>query len=205
MMISPEAFYEMELKGKSVPELRATLFRLRTEIGRMHSIMEGKFAPEMMIHPSPLVQLVCTRQYFDITVEALKEQGFIYKPTSAEKRVKELYEAIEHVKSITFHMGGFHQGYIKRELTIDPQTKIVTINAAEKTEDESDEKIYALMQLYLPEWKREYMDHDILDGTQWELKVAFDGDVKPLVCTGSNAYPYNFNELLELLEIEKGE
>ena len=203
MMISPESFYEMELKGKTVPELRATLFRLRTEIGKMHSIMEGKCPTDEMIDPSPLVRLLCIREYFAVTVRALKEQGFIYKPTSQEKRTSELYAAMDDVKSIDFQIRGFHSGYRTATLSIHPETKIITLNGVEQSEDDSDNIMYLLQQLYLPEWKREYTDPSILDGIQWKLIVTFHGEVKPFAVSGSNAYPHNFDELLEIMGIDK--
>ncbi|WP_299818067.1 hypothetical protein [uncultured Pontibacter sp.] len=52
------------------------------------------------------------------------------------------------------------------------------------------------------DWKRRY-DSDILDGTQWELKVK-----APRIhinSYGSNAYPENFGEFLVLLNRVLGE
>lgn len=46
------------------------------------------------------------------------------------------------------------------------------------------------------DWKRRY-DSDILDGTQWELKVKSDG--VNINSYGSNAYPEDFDDFLLLL------
>ncbi|WP_439880726.1 hypothetical protein ACSX1A_16405 [Pontibacter sp. MBLB2868] len=46
------------------------------------------------------------------------------------------------------------------------------------------------------DWKRRY-DSDILDGTQWELKLKAPG--VNINSYGSNAYPDNFDELMILL------
>ena len=54
-------------------------------------------------------------------------------------------------------------------------------------------------------WKRNYIDPYILDGTQWELEIYFAGDRKPLKISGSNAYPYNFSDLIALLGIDEEE
>lgn len=203
MMISPESFREMELAGKTVPELRVVLFRLRTQMERMQSIMEGKSPPDEMIAPSPMVQLACLRDYFAVTVEALKEQGFIYKPTSQERRKNELYAAINDLKSIDLQIGGFHWGHHNATLSVHRETRIVTLNGIKQSEDDSDNILYDLQQLYLPEWKKEYADPSILDGTQWRLTVEFHTEVAPFVAWGSNAYPYNFHELLEIMKIDK--
>ena len=37
------------------------------------------------------------------------------------------------------------------------------------------------------QWQPEYFDHDVLDGTQWELELAHAGS--SVKCEGSNAYP----------------
>lgn len=42
-----------------------------------------------------------------------------------------------------------------------------------------------------------------MDGTQWELKIDFSNGHKPLRIYGSNAYPYNFHELMDLLGIRE--
>ena len=46
---------------------------------------------------------------------------------------------------------------------------------------------------------------DIYNGTQWELTIEFSDGHKPFKTGGSNAYPYNFNAIQELLGIEPDE
>ena len=45
----------------------------------------------------------------------------------------------------------------------------------------------------------------VMDGTQWELEIHFDGNRKPVRIYGSNAYPYNFQDLTDFLGIEEEE
>ena len=52
---------------------------------------------------------------------------------------------------------------------------------------------------YVLEWKRRYVDYDILDGTQWELKIKCKG-VRQLNIYGSNQYPPLFNTVKNLFE-----
>lgn len=62
---------------------------------------------------------------------------------------------------------------------------------------ENDKWQQLLQFLSTRNWKGEYINHDILDGTSWELMVetnAFDID-----CCGSNAYPKGFKKFLKLL------
>lgn len=46
------------------------------------------------------------------------------------------------------------------------------------------------------------MNPNVLDGTQWELTIEFSDGHKPFKTGGSNAYPYNFAALQELLGVE---
>ncbi len=61
------------------------------------------------------------------------------------------------------------------------------------------EFIEKLCDLHISEWKHEYIDDSISDGIQWELTAEFDGTA--VTYYGSNAYPQNFDKLLELLKI----
>ena len=47
-------------------------------------------------------------------------------------------------------------------------------------------------------WEKEYHTDDILDGTQWELKIKRPGKRKRRIF-GSNAYPKNFMLLINAL------
>ena len=41
-----------------------------------------------------------------------------------------------------------------------------------------------------------------MDGTQWELDIYYNNGRKAVKISGSNAYPYNFEDLKEFLEVE---
>lgn len=45
------------------------------------------------------------------------------------------------------------------------------------------------------------MNHDVLEGTQWELTIEFSNGHKPFKTGVSNAYSYNFDRLQELLGV----
>ena len=54
-------------------------------------------------------------------------------------------------------------------------------------------------KFFLADWKREYLDLDILDGEQWQLTVHFDKASGPLKISGSNVYPPYYRPLLSYL------
>ena len=47
-------------------------------------------------------------------------------------------------------------------------------------------------------WQKNYHDLEVLDGTQWELTFTQPG--KKLICSGSNQYPSDFEQFLQLLQ-----
>ena len=51
--------------------------------------------------------------------------------------------------------------------------------------------------LYLNEWKKEYVDNDILDGTQWSLDIKLSSNRKRSY-HGTNDYPPYWNELIKV-------
>lgn len=74
---------------------------------------------------------------------------------------------------------------------------------------DKEELIEGLRDLHIGEW-RKYYDPSrfgflVCDGTQWHLHIFYSNGTKPVKIEGSNAYPYNFNRLMELLEIESWE
>ena len=52
-------------------------------------------------------------------------------------------------------------------------------------------------ELYVHEWKKEYVDPNIRDGTQWSLEISL-GDRRKRTIYGSNAYPPYWSELRSL-------
>lgn len=57
--------------------------------------------------------------------------------------------------------------------------------------------INQLNELQVLSLNKEYWK-PVMDGTQWELKITYNGNLKKHV-HGSNHYPDNFNELIKIL------
>lgn len=123
-------------------------------------------------------------------------------------------DLVEQIKAISFYVDGFATGCSHLEFfpekdgiyyraftgsallfKKDDHTEIFPV--APKAWDDLKQKLYG--SLFLNDWEKEYVDQDILDGTQWELKIQFEnGEEKE--CYGSNAYPIYWDELLDLLK-----
>lgn len=69
--------------------------------------------------------------------------------------------------------------------------------------------LQSIKSLYIEEWLTNYdvknFGYIIYDGTQWELKIYFSDRHKPFKVYGDNNYPYNFDDLYELLSFDKTE
>ena len=62
--------------------------------------------------------------------------------------------------------------------------------------------LHILEEIHIGKWKREYVDIDVLDGTQWDLTIEYT-DGSKLDFYGSNDYPDNFRKLLDLMEMKR--
>ena len=110
-------------------------------------------------------------------------------------------------RQIKFTIGGFFNGYKTVELVIRSgkvTRKILRdglLNVDKKILPDaeiSDTQLAKLDALKIFDWKKDYHDPDILDGTQWEL--TFKDGKKIYRGRGSNAYPENFERFLDWLD-----
>lgn len=54
-------------------------------------------------------------------------------------------------------------------------------------------------QAYLGSWQQEYVDHDVFEGTQWELELYRKGTDEAITYYGSNKFPPYYGTLLSLI------
>ena len=71
---------------------------------------------------------------------------------------------------------------------------------------DKQEFLEAFKDLRIGEWRKKYDTYRfniaVMDGTQWHLEIYFSNGHGPVKIYGDNAYPYNFDRLLDLFEIE---
>jgi len=92
-------------------------------------------------------------------------------------------------------IGGFHGPSYSVELrdgklhyTADEPARQKKIEKAVTPTEEQWRQFWQKMdQVRLWQWSREYVNREVLDGTQWNVRIKYDG--KSLVASGSNAYP----------------
>ena len=214
MMISPEAYYEMELKGKSQKELLKEIRSLRSAINTFKKhIKEGTHPEEDMIEPGRQVQLSMDREYLKQAIKAYEEAGGEYRYTASERKILAFNDALESFKRLTLSFSGYFPRDFMTVTCINngSDARIEIESDAWVFENQSEppkplrvkkeEFIDKLKDLYIGEWKKEY-DALVDDGIQWELSIEFFDKTKTVKIYGSNAFPENFNQLEELLGID---
>ena len=110
---------------------------------------------------------------------------------------------------LEFRVGGFFQG--KKTILIKKDNAGIELSAWSRLSPDPDirrpmenaewkkllDRLYG--KLYLHEWKKSFVEPKILDGAQWELKLAFTGD-RVESYYGSNRYPPYWEKLEELFD-----
>ena len=216
MMISPETFYDENLKGKNEREILSVIRRLKQEIGRLKNIMEHP-EEQCMMHPAYDVQISCNRMYLERAKQALAEVGGTYTPSQAELRAEKFNANLPYLFKVEFSINGYFYGYEDKTYTIDGDNVITTVDRAsykmppelpEYDDEEMDKDILisGLADLHIGEWRREYIPERfniaICDGVSWYLNIYFSNGHRPVKIDGCNDYPYNFARLLELFDIK---
>ena len=118
-------------------------------------------------------------------------------------REEAIYYAYGKIKGLNISIGGFQQGH--QEIYIDLKTG--EFKYSHSIEEESffitlypdviEDFIDKLIETNLLNWKRNYYDNDILDGTQWEIEIIRDG--RNFKRYGNNNYPKEWERLCKLI------
>ena len=221
MMISPEVYYEQQLKGKTKEQIMRVIRGLKQEIGHLKNMMENPdYAQESVIHPSEGVRLDCTREYLGKAKQAYTEVGGIYSMSKAEEKAAGFELNMNSIFKITFGIGGFFGGYRSYVVEISDNLKAYTKLWEDEEslilfDNENEEPftkdafLAALADLHIGEWRRRYttqrFGYTVCDGTQWELKFEYNNGHKPVIFDGDNSYPYNFDKFQMLFGIDETE
>lgn len=212
MMICPETYYEMNLKGKDEKQLLSAIRGLKNEIGHLKKIMEHPdYKNTPIMHPSESVRVSCTREYLARAIQALEEAGGIYQPSKAERKSKEFQDNLAYLSKITFEIGGFFDGITRYVIEIQGDkagfisTKFDCI--LEEKPMDKEEVIWLLSRLYIGEWKKYYdpkrFGYCVMDGTQWNVSFEYSNGYKTVEFAGNNDYPYNFSEFIEIFGLDE--
>ena len=209
MMISPETYYEMNLQGKSPKEIMEKIRSLKIQIGQLKRSIEKTDDIVCEVFPGRLTRLKCDRDYLERAIQAYEEAGGEYVRSKAEQKDHDFNDALDSMSQLMFTIGGFFCGHETRTFTVsdgqvlvDVEKTMISMDKEEYGPYRKEEFISGIKALHIGEWKRTYNDLLVMDGTQWELDIYYNNGRRPTKISGSNAYPYNFDDLKEFLEVE---
>ena len=220
MMISPEGYYEYNIKGKSIRRIKKEINELRKEIKELKNKLENpNLINECLIRPSPSTQLWCCRLYLEKAVDELVKRNGNYEPSEDEKRVIEFNKNIPYIAKIEYDTHGYSIDSMAH-LTLEIKEDNIEItkdgdicrlpNQKEgflrlNKEINKEYLFKELKEMYVGEWLDEYTVSrfdpcaTVDDGTSWELTFRYSNGNKPKIIKGHEDYPYNFSEFLELI------
>jgi hypothetical protein len=216
MMISPEGYYELSLKGKNADEILSEIKKLKRHIAKLKRIVENPEYKSLMC-PNESVQISCSREYLERAKETLVELGIEYQPTKAELKANEFNKNIPYITNVILSIGGYFYGEDKYVVVIADDNVHYSFAHSDIPMSADDFKILdlemtkeefleELKEIHIGEWRKHYdtlrFGYDVCDGTQWTLEIRYSNDIKPIEIFGSNAYPYNFDRLKDLMMCE---
>ena len=115
-------------------------------------------------------------------------------------------KAYKQIKGIKASVGGFFEGYYLIEVDLISlhviwtkdgggiETEVYQKNINAKT---AEQFIDHLKLVKLLDWKSDYCDPGVLDGTQWDIEIIREG--RNLRISGSNAFPDEWNKFCSIM------
>ena len=119
MMISPETYYEKNLKGKTAAQILVAIRGLKKEISRLKNNIENP-SDLCMTDPSEDVRLSCTRMYLERAKQALVEAGGTYVPSKAELKAEEFNANIPFISVSSSAVGFILDNTLFKRLAASP-------------------------------------------------------------------------------------
>jgi len=122
--------------------------------------------------------------------------------------VKKQVKSPECIIEVEFEVGGFMYGMTRYQFKANDMGSVITTsswtspaNDTVLSHYETTEFQKKICELKTENWKKEYIDYDVLDGTEWKLIITYS-DEKPVEYRGSNAYPSKWDNLVSIFGYE---
>ncbi|WP_246287263.1 hypothetical protein [Lacticaseibacillus absianus] len=207
-MISPSEYEHMYLVDQSPEAVFGQIRMLRRQMTKLRATLEPAAGVTAPAGPEiEEVQFDVNRLYLERAKAYYAAMGGVLQPTPAERRGQALDSRMAAIETVEFSIGGYFGGHdittvdlttgrIRRDHL--PESQLGRIQFPPRTTTVTD-FITQLTALHLGEWRRRYVEPDIMDGTQWELIITFSDTHYRFEAWGSNNYPYNFANLEALM------
>ena len=204
-MYIPE-FEKLETQNKD--ELLKIIRRTNHKLSCLRKKMEHPDYKnnDVIFSPCDLVVYKSEKYFLELAINRYLALGGKYKESNSRRKGIEFNDRLNEISKITFTKGSFFTGYNTSIIDLSKEKPVFLEghfdNFIEKETDFDKETfLHQLGELYIGEWRSCYTTKRfniiVLDGEQWSLNFEYkDGTNKSF--TGDNAYPYNFDELLEL-------
>ena len=218
MMLSPESFMEHCINGKTYEEAVAVLDEMRSESERLEKLLkENPFSDEVMVRPSPDTVISFYKIYFRYVKKYFEEKGWDYSFPETVIADERFNKRLDDLTSVSLAIGPCFRCQELNMVIFDGEKLISTFpdrrsgdedgpagnddSSPDRGKVDRGEFIAKLKDLHIGEWDEEYHDLLVLDGTEWEAEFKF-GDGRKKVFMGSNSYPVNFEDFMELMGVE---
>lgn len=214
MMISPAAFAANELEGKTQEEIFAIIRKLQAEMKALKKSLEGDiYGMEDLTDPSKEVQIKVMRDYIAAAIAEYEKTGGVYEMTKEETAAVNFDKFIDRIVSIrlvegapfslteisTIDLNG--DGFKVTKAYNDHRHKLLDERHPVCDSSDRAEFIDRLHDLHIGEWEQEYINRGIVDGTEWWLTFTYD-DGNERKFSGRNLFPYNYEEMQELMRFD---
>lgn len=142
------------------------------------------------------------KRLFDLDVEYLAEEKELVDI--------EFNSNIENIYKIVFNISGHFYGsnsitcnILDDKVEISKEFMNFTGNEIKTDVVNKDFFMSKLSDLHIGEWKNKYHPAHflVLDGESWSLEIYYDNDLDMIKKEGFNAYPYNYVDLINLIEV----
>jgi hypothetical protein len=211
MMECPFSYVQDEIVGRPQEEMLSKIRGLKQEIGKLKNKAENMADDEIRFCPSYETQIKVMRDYLDLAIFEYEKAGGKYEMSVREKRAAAFDEDIDSIVAVILRYGGFCEGTETRRVFFE-ENEIKTERMFSNGLEDDGAKLFdgvtkaaflnKFYKLHIGEWNHKYEDPDIYDGTQWELVIEYENR-RNRTYWGSNKFPYNFEELLGVMEFKK--
>lgn len=206
--MSSEEYTAAYFKNRSEEEIENDIKRLKSEIRKLIQTYDNPEAGMELMFDDYRSLIKDSLENYGKAVDAYRQKGGEYNPTKEEQKVLDFDDAIDHLKTVTFETWGAWQVRETVTCTVNRKTVKVITDAYPRYEEPytkekfsiPKEKFFTILKnLHMGMWLRRYYNENIIDGGKWQLRLTFT-DRRPREYSGSNHYPWNFEELRNLLK-----